>query len=585
MDVVAAAVCGLDTAAIHSWFSRALERLRVNQPVLNEANVYPVADADTGTNMYLTLRGGLRALESVPSPASPTDAYALVAQGAITSARGNSGIILSEYLRGFSQSATQATPQISPARQLADALKYASDRAFAAVAQPVEGTILTVARAAASAANALIIDDCGPVDVARAALGAGQSALEQSSLELGALARANVLDAGAYGLVIILSALESVLAGGEHRSVSGALAGERASLAQAPVAPAPVVPTPASQMPQVQASSPHTATGEAWGSDELHSYDRAVGSGPATDFDSKADDSSVDGEFEVMYLVRAHTHGTGTDQFSVRLRGALADLGESVVVVGGDTSPGEALWNVHVHTDTPDLALKAAETVAVDLGIEHATLSRVLVRDLLRQVTNAGGPQSVICTASPGLAPDLARGGAVVLLARDGRATLSDVSRGRSEAEGDGTMIVVNSVELRQQVQDAYPTDHVIVAGDDARVVAVATAMTLAASGGEPPRGPAELAAHLQEVADLAATWRFDQPTREALRTLILGEVPPRPGAIPIVTILADERCPVSLLTDLHAGVEGANPEAELITLGSGRKGHGLTMSIEWVEQ
>jgi len=614
-------VCGLDAAAVRSWCALALERLAANRELLNEANVFPVADADTGTNMYLTLRGGLQQLDDDSAAASSTTppsagaALASVAHGALMAARGNSGIILSEYLRGFARCALEFLPggvlpggvlpggylaggESDPGRQLTRALRAAATSAFAAVAQPAPGTILTVARVAAEAAEAATArevttehsaaepteaahnqSDNSAAVVARAALLAGHNALDATAEQLDALASARVLDAGAYGLVIILSALERTL----DTTFEASLDPTRPSaLAERTWLRAAVqnLKGPSAPLREPPVNVANTDTGlpsPAHPHEHAHPLQASYSDGVFHHLDH----NQVDGEFEVMYLVHATLSEQEAQEFSSHLRVALQEIGESVVVVGGAAHLGAGLWNVHVHTDWPDQAMRAAETLLRATSDTNAHLSRVLVRDLTRQVSSNHTVTTVICTSAPGIVPDIARGGAVVLLARSGELTLTDIARGRSEAEGVSRVIVVNQNELARHVRAAYPEDHVVVASDDARVVAVATALTLA--GGGP--ATAELAHTLQNVADAATTWRLEYPSREELGAILATQLAPQTGTLPIVTVLADERCPVSLLADLHDGLERTNPSAELITLASGRNGQGLTVSIEWVEE
>jgi len=617
MSQAAQPVCGLDAAAVRSWCALALERLAANRDLLNEANVFPVADADTGTNMYLTLRGGLQQLDDDSAAASSTTppsagaALASVAHGALMAARGNSGIILSEYLRGFARCALEFSRggESDLGRQLTRALRAAATSAFAAVAQPAPGTILTVARVAAEAAEAAtageVTDEHSATEhsatehsattpteaaqyqsdnsaavVARTALLAGHTALDATAEQLDALASARVLDAGAYGLVIILSALERILdttldASLDPTRPSGLA--ERTSLRAA--IQNPNDPPAAQRESAVNGANTDAKTPAfAYTKENAH---LGAATGYSEEVFHHLDHNQVDGEFEVMYLVHATLSEQEAQEFSSHLRVALQEIGESVVVVGGAAHLGTGLWNVHVHTDWPDQAMRAAETLLRATSDTNARLSRVLVRDLTRQVSSNHTVTTVICTSAPGIVPDIARGGAVVLLARSGELTLTDIARGRSEAEGVSRVIVVNQNELARHVRAAYPDDHVVVASDDARVVAVATALTLA--GGGP--ATAELANTLQDVADGATTWRLEHPSREELGAILATQLAPQAGTLPIVTVLADERCPVSLLADLHDGLERTNPSAELITLASGRNGQGLTVSIEWVDE
>lgn len=198
----------LDGLAVRTWCGLALRALGRARAEIDAINVYPVADGDTGTNLYLTVESAATAVEAVfagyetrpgyeTQPAGPTlaDAVRAMAHGALIGARGNSGTILAQLLRGMAQvlAADGAQPRCDgPALRLA--LRRAADSARQAVAHPVEGTVLTVASAAADAAERAD-GDCGTV--ARAAHEGARAALAATPAQLSVLARAGVVDAGA----------------------------------------------------------------------------------------------------------------------------------------------------------------------------------------------------------------------------------------------------------------------------------------------------------------------------------------------------------------------------------------------------
>ncbi|MCX3060809.1 DAK2 domain-containing protein, partial [Streptomyces beihaiensis] len=201
----------LDVAAVRAWCSLALEALGRDRAEIDAINVYPVADGDTGTNLYLTVESAHQAVEAVfdgletaPEPAPPalSDVMRAMAHGALIGARGNSGTILAQLLRGMAQvladgaheqdHASGAGPRAS-ASALRLALTRAAEAARAAVAHPVEGTVLTVAAAAATAAQETE-GDCGAV--ARAAYEGACAALDATPGQLPVLRTAGVVDAG-----------------------------------------------------------------------------------------------------------------------------------------------------------------------------------------------------------------------------------------------------------------------------------------------------------------------------------------------------------------------------------------------------
>ncbi|MGA4851603.1 DAK2 domain-containing protein [Streptomyces sp. G5(2025)] len=316
----------LDAVAVRAWCRLALDALGRAREEIDSINVYPVADGDTGTNLYLTVESASQAVDAAftghdPALPSLAETVRAMAHGALIGARGNSGTILSQLLRGMAQilggpdspdglgsgEAVEACDADHAAvgadgRILELALRRAAESAYEAVAHPVEGTVLTVATAAAEAAGAAGSADCGAV--ARAAYDGACAALDRTPGQLAVLGRAGVVDAGGRGLVAVLGALVR------------ALSGETLSLKAADSVHA--------RVEAVECEEP-----------------AADGGGPA---------------FEVIYLLEAD------DSAVARLRTRLDRLGDSLVVVGGD-----GLWNVHVHVDDAGAAVEAG----VEAGRPH----------------------------------------------------------------------------------------------------------------------------------------------------------------------------------------------------------------------
>ncbi|WP_405438225.1 DAK2 domain-containing protein [Streptomyces avidinii] len=305
----------LDAEAVRTWSSLALAALGRAREDIDAINVYPVADADTGTNLYLTAESADRGLaEAFPGvtdgtgSASLSEAVRAWAHGALVGARGNSGTILAQLLRGVADVLGEQSGQSGQSGQsdpaehggrgtgtlLARALTRAAEEAYAAVAHPVEGTMLTVAGAAARAGEAAGAAAGTAVDVARAAYDGARAALAETPGQLPALGRAGVVDAGGCGLVVVFGALWQALSGQEPA----------AEPVRGRAVPVPQPPEPCAQE-----------------------------DGPA---------------YEVIYLLEASEAAVG------ELRERLDGLGDSLVVVGGD-----GLWNVHVHVDDPGAAVEA----------------------------------------------------------------------------------------------------------------------------------------------------------------------------------------------------------------------------------
>jgi hypothetical protein len=198
-----------------------------HQAEINALNVFPVPDGDTGTNMALTAAAGVSAIENLDTGANVQQVAAAFSDGALAGARGNSGIILSQYLRAFLDR-LDVVGQASTG-DVAAALMQAYEAAYASVGSPIEGTILTVARAAADSAHERITadPDVSLEDVVRQVAGAAAVALGHTPEQLPALARAGVVDAGGRGLVVLLESLVELVSGARVDVVPDVLATPR----------------------------------------------------------------------------------------------------------------------------------------------------------------------------------------------------------------------------------------------------------------------------------------------------------------------------------------------------------------------
>lgn len=174
---------------------------------INALNVFPVPDGDTGTNMSLTMQGALQAAKSAFEGATPTaaDAASRLSYGALMGARGNSGVILSQIARGLAVGF--ADRDEIGGDDFARALGSARDMAYKAVMRPVEGTMLTVIRAAAERAEQTAQRTPSMTAVLREALGGAENALDETPNQLDILRQAGVVDAGGQGIVYLLEGL------------------------------------------------------------------------------------------------------------------------------------------------------------------------------------------------------------------------------------------------------------------------------------------------------------------------------------------------------------------------------------------
>ena len=299
----------LHAAAVRAWAEASLAALGEERAAIDALNVFPVPDGDTGTNMFLTVESACAAVDEAfdiadqgGSRPRTDDVAAAMARGALLGARGNSGVILAQIIRGVAGVLAQVPDgEALTADIVSRALRAASDEAYSAVSRPVEGTILTVARAAAVASEQAAEAGGDLVTVIETAVTASHAALALTTQQLPALRDAGVVDAGGQGLVVVYDALLDVVTGVRRRRPRSSA---RAKL------PAPHV---------------------------VHGAPVHAGGDPS---------------YEVMYLLTA----TATEV--ARLREALEPLGDSLMVTGDAD-----LWNVHVHVHDAGAAIEAGLAV------------------------------------------------------------------------------------------------------------------------------------------------------------------------------------------------------------------------------
>ena len=178
---------------------------------VDELNVFPVPDGDTGTNMAMTVGASVPELEAMEDSCTVAEASKTAASAMLRGARGNSGVITSLLFRGFSKAL--AGKKEATAADLVEALQKGVEGAYKAVMKPTEGTILTVARVAGEEAAASAIAD--PAELWKLVLSAGQRALDNTPNQLPVLKKAGVVDAGGQGLMIIFEGMQQVFEGGE----------------------------------------------------------------------------------------------------------------------------------------------------------------------------------------------------------------------------------------------------------------------------------------------------------------------------------------------------------------------------------
>ncbi|GAA1922262.1 DAK2 domain-containing protein [Streptantibioticus ferralitis] len=399
----------LDAAAVRTWCRLALRALGQAREEIDAINVYPVADGDTGTNLYLTVESAAQSVDAVfdgyaASGSTPgvAEAVRTMAHGALIGACGNSGTILAQLLRAMSE----VLAERPDAAGLRTALRAAAGSAYQAVAHPVEGTMLTVATAAADAA-ACAEGEPGThgadelVAVATAAYQGARAALARTPAQLDVLGRAGVVDAGGRGLVAVLGALAEALCGDVPDR-----------LPASPGLHPPLVPYGC-------ASCGGDATGDP----------HAVPGGPA---------------FEVIYLLEA------PDQAVDRLKTQLDALGDCLVVVGGD-----GLWNVHVHVDDAGAAVEA--------GVEAGRPYRIRITHFGDAAQGAAARPAapvrraiVAVVEGDGVAALCTQAGAVVVPSRPGEPLASgEIAQAIRQSGAREAVLLPNDDELRHTVAAA----------------------------------------------------------------------------------------------------------------------------------
>ncbi len=208
----------LDGATLRAIFVAAAQHLRDSAKAIDAINVYPVPDGDTGSNMAATLREAVERTLALQESPAVSEVLLTLARGALYGARGNSGVILSQALRGFAAGVGEV--ERLDARALAAGFQAAATQAYRAVSNPQEGTMLTVLREAAFAAVAMAdgMKDAGRgigcIGVMGAAVAAAEVAEAETIDQMEALREAGVTDAGGEGICVILRGLFGALSGG-----------------------------------------------------------------------------------------------------------------------------------------------------------------------------------------------------------------------------------------------------------------------------------------------------------------------------------------------------------------------------------
>ncbi|TQC51074.1 DAK2 domain-containing protein [Rhodococcus sp. WS4] len=561
----------MDGRVLESWARTAVAGLERRCEEINSLNVFPIPDADTGTNLLFTMRAALGAIDEYAGTDGGTKDVRQVAialaKGAVAGARGNSGVILSQVLRGVAEAAV--TPAVDT-RTVRTGLLMATNLVTDAVSYLVEGTIVTVLRCAADAA-AEFPDEVPIAVTARAAADAAAAALTRTPSQLDALGTAGVVDAGGLGLVVILDALVTAVTG-------------------APPDRAPI----AVHVPRRTPSARPTELVLAHTPRDMHAH---PGSGP------DCGDGS-DQDFEVMYLVAESDESRMAD-----LRSTLNALGDSIVIVGD----GGGGWSVHVHCTDAGAAVEAGLAAGRIHGIRVSSFlvdarDQGLLVPQVRTRPDQGERGIVAVVAGDGAAELFASEGATILRCDDApvtRAQLLGIIRqmGRTEVLvlPNGALTAQELVAVSAAARDAR--HEVVLLATSAMVQGLAS---LAVH--DPEREAVDDAFAMSEAA-AATRWGSLRIARERALTYV-GTCEPgdgiglmgheviviEPDAVAagrrlvdlvlgaggeLVTLLMGSEAPEGLDTELADHISQRHPGVEVMIYHGGQPGDLLQLGVE----
>lgn len=371
-----------------------------HREVINALNVYPVPDGDTGTNMSLTLES---VCEELGDKAELDEVCQAISYGSLMGARGNSGVIMSQILRGLADTVLEGDGD--DAHVWANAFTVAAEAAYGAVQRPVEGTILTVARELAEAARAAAAEGGDLIQVFESARAQGHDALARTPDMLPVLKDAGVVDAGGQGLLLLLDAVLHQLDG--------------RAMPQAPT-----------------------------------DFVRAAAAATAP---SDGDKSIADLRYEVMFFLEA------PDDAMTAFRSEWAEIGDSIVVVGGD-----GVWNCHIHTDDIGASIEA--------GIAAGRPHKIRITDLLEELEHMetlvdpaqlGGEGSIVVHST-----EQTRCGAVAVGVGEGVRRIFESLGATAMVLGGQTMNP--STELLLDAVNQIASDEVLLLPNNKNIIAVA---------------------------------------------------------------------------------------------------------------
>lgn len=313
----------IDLKQLRAAFLAGAANINANKDYINELNVFPVPDGDTGTNMSLTILSAAKEVEALPEEPELAMLCKAISSGSLKGARGNSGVILSQLLRGLTKGfkgQTEITTEV-----LASSFELAVESAYKAVMKPKEGTILTVAKGVCDKASEICKKETDIISFAEQVVAYGNEVLDQTPEMLPVLKEAGVVDSGGKGLMTVLEGALASLKGEKVAELSISGGNNGGSATQTWTAPAP-----------------KQGTGSSFETDIKFGY--------CTEFIIL-----LDKEF--------------TDKDEQDMKAYLSSIGDSLVVVADDD-----IVKIHVHTNHPGQAFEK--------GLTYGELSRMKVDNM-----------------------------------------------------------------------------------------------------------------------------------------------------------------------------------------------------------
>ncbi|MDQ2851534.1 MAG: DAK2 domain-containing protein [Actinomycetota bacterium] len=511
----------LDVLALRRWVITTRAAMSMHADAINALNVFPVPDRDTGTNMSITMELAVDGL-AAEAPRDLLSSVEVLARSTLLAARGNSGVILSQLVRGLADVVTALGGSPLRAVDVADVLAEAARRARDGVRAPVEGTMLSVADAAAQAAAHARGESL--VDMVDLVVQSAQDAVARTREQLPVLREAGVVDAGAVGYWLVLRALQHVV----HREPGTVLSAQVPDWLTPPGRVCPV--------------------GEG-------AQSSGLGHGLA---------------YELMFVLR-----DGDAARLEHLADVLSQLGDSLVMAG------EAdLCSVHVHLDDLAAGVNAAVAAGAPERFQITRFAEHLGKPVVVPATSTGSPV-VVALASPGLV-DLVREAdpcASVLLAPD-EVALHDALEGAGDC-----LLLVDTPELYALASAAMadrPGSRLVSSRHPGQLIAALAVLSVLGEGD--CADIVALCANCDEAAAEVGTQvvssdsddqgRLTQRCREVLDAAITSD-------IELVTLIAGAQAPESLLEALGEYLHDCHPQVDVTSYPGRRPGVVLDLGCE----